>query len=196
MGMKLNSIKQKAFTIVELLVVIVVIGILAAITIVSYSNISSRGALASEQSAANNIASKAEVYKSNTGDYPTSTSVLTALASTDPAYVPSSVFTAHAFGAASITTINGTTRPTGTAPNNWIRYFVCGIPSTGTPTAAPTTIAGITTKTGILVQYWDFVAGTVKNDVFQGLVTFSTGVGTGTYTIGGTTYNASCVAEI
>ena len=41
---------QKAFTIVELLVVIVVIGILAAITIVTYSGISQKAVEASLQS--------------------------------------------------------------------------------------------------------------------------------------------------
>ncbi len=37
--MKLKSNSQKAFTIVELLIVIVVIGILAAISIVAYNGI-------------------------------------------------------------------------------------------------------------------------------------------------------------
>ena len=42
--------KNKGFTIVELLVVIVVIGILAAITIISYTGISQRATIASLQS--------------------------------------------------------------------------------------------------------------------------------------------------
>lgn len=55
-----NKIKQQGFTIVELLIVIVVIGILAAITIVAYNGVQNRGKLASAQSAAVNVAKKAE----------------------------------------------------------------------------------------------------------------------------------------
>ncbi len=66
----------RGFTIVELLVVIVVIGILAAITIVSYSGISNRAKIASIQSDLKNAINILEIDKVNGGDsYPSSLSL-------------------------------------------------------------------------------------------------------------------------
>jgi len=61
-----------AFTIVELLVVIVVIGILASITIVSYANISSKALAASLQSDLSNASTQLKMYYATYGSYPTS----------------------------------------------------------------------------------------------------------------------------
>jgi len=57
--------KQPGFTIVELLIVIVVIGILAAITIVAYNGIQSRAKIAASQSAVASAAKTLEQYKVN-----------------------------------------------------------------------------------------------------------------------------------
>lgn len=65
-----NSNKSKGFTIVELLVVIVVIGILATITIVSYSGISQRATVASLQSDLNNASSQLKLDLVVDGTYP------------------------------------------------------------------------------------------------------------------------------
>lgn len=78
-----NNIKSRGFTIVELLVVIVVIGILAAITVVSYSGVTAKARTASNQSNANNVLQAAmNVYAEN-GTYPatnaTSSTVITNL---------------------------------------------------------------------------------------------------------------------
>jgi len=62
--------KQHGFTIVELLVVIVVIGILAAITIVSYTGVSKKAVIASIQSDLSNASKKLEMYKVEHGSYP------------------------------------------------------------------------------------------------------------------------------
>lgn len=68
-----NSLTIKSgFTIVELLVVIVVIGILAAITIVSYSGITQKATVASLQSDLANSAKKLKMYYALYGSYPTS----------------------------------------------------------------------------------------------------------------------------
>lgn len=58
------------FTIVELLVVIVVIGILAAITIVSYNGIQQRARVAIAQLDLSNLAKRLELFRIDTGAYP------------------------------------------------------------------------------------------------------------------------------
>ena len=70
--MNLQTVKnQKGFTIVELLIVIVVIGILAAITIVAFNGVQNRGKSASAQSEANAVVKKLEAWNSVVGQYPT-----------------------------------------------------------------------------------------------------------------------------
>ncbi|MEO5949667.1 MAG: prepilin-type N-terminal cleavage/methylation domain-containing protein [Candidatus Saccharimonas sp.] len=61
----------QGFTIVELLIVIVVIAILAAITIVSYNGVQSRSRTSSGAVNAANIVKKAELYNGLYGNYPT-----------------------------------------------------------------------------------------------------------------------------
>lgn len=74
--------KNKGFTIVELLIVIVVIAILAAITIVAYNGIQARSKTSAGQLAANSADKKAEAYNSELGSYPTAPSQLTGAAAT------------------------------------------------------------------------------------------------------------------
>lgn len=65
--------KKSGFTIVELLIVVVVIAILAAITIVSYNGIQQRAKESSVQADVSNALKKIEVYRfqnSTTEDYP------------------------------------------------------------------------------------------------------------------------------
>lgn len=61
------------FTIVELLVVIVVIGLLAAITIVSYTGVSQRARVASLQSDLINAASQLKLFQVDNGNFPATT---------------------------------------------------------------------------------------------------------------------------
>ncbi|MCD8561722.1 type II secretion system GspH family protein [Candidatus Saccharibacteria bacterium] len=73
--MKEKWAERRAFTIVELLIVIVVIAILAAITVVAYTGIQARAKDASIQTSLRNAVSKIEAYKAVNGQYPTTQSV-------------------------------------------------------------------------------------------------------------------------
>lgn len=66
--------KQTGFTIVELLIVIVVIGILAAITIVAYNGVQSRARNTARESGLETIRKALELYYTDNGQYPTSQS--------------------------------------------------------------------------------------------------------------------------
>jgi type II secretion system protein G len=73
--MKVWAQKQKGFTIVELLVVIVVIGILASISVVSYNGVQKRARDSARDSAVRTIRLAMEVYKSDANVYPSITGV-------------------------------------------------------------------------------------------------------------------------
>ncbi|MEP7204972.1 MAG: type II secretion system protein [Candidatus Saccharibacteria bacterium] len=92
-----NTRSQSGFTIVELLIVIVVIGILAAITIVAYGGITSRANTAKAQTNGQAIQSVAEAYNAdaNSGGagYPATQAVLITYGalSTAVAKIPTSI---------------------------------------------------------------------------------------------------------
>lgn len=65
----INS-KNKGFTIVELLVVIVVIGILAAITMISYNGVTAKAQTTENQSNANIVITAANGVYAELGSYP------------------------------------------------------------------------------------------------------------------------------
>lgn len=68
---------SKGFTIVELLIVIVVIGILAAIVIVAFNGVQSSARLASVKSDLAGMAKQMELYKAkNNGQYPLNVTAL------------------------------------------------------------------------------------------------------------------------
>lgn len=74
---KLRSLKknQKGFTIVELLIVIVVIGILATLVIVTFSGIQQKARNTKRQTDINAIDSTVEAYFAQNGYYPTLTNM-------------------------------------------------------------------------------------------------------------------------
>lgn len=69
--MKSNRTYPAGFTIVELLIVIVIIGILASITVVAYRGIQNRANNASRVSEYNHWRKSFEIYKAQNGTYPT-----------------------------------------------------------------------------------------------------------------------------
>jgi type IV pilus assembly protein PilA len=123
--------KESGFTIVELLIVIVVIGILAAITIVAYNGVQNRARTTTAQANAQEVQNKAEVYAADTGNgaFPT-VSVLNGLASTDTAALSPKV--KALMGATTVA-------PTSTTTTQ-IYYANC-------------------TTVGAKIGYWDSVAG-------------------------------------
>lgn len=103
--MTLNNIKSirkdRGFTIVELLIVIVVIAILAAITIVAYNGIQSRSKNSAAATNVNNVVKKAEAANSLAGSYPTTVAAF-------DAYSESKI-TASGIGLGTPTAATGTT---------------------------------------------------------------------------------------
>ena len=61
---------KSGFTIVELLIVIVVIGILAAITIVAFNGVQQRAKVSTAQSELSNLAKATQIYQIDQGRYP------------------------------------------------------------------------------------------------------------------------------
>ena len=66
----ISQIKQKGFTIVELLIVIVVIGILAAISIVAYNNVTQKARDDQRVSDVRNVINAVASYQAENGTWP------------------------------------------------------------------------------------------------------------------------------
>jgi prepilin-type N-terminal cleavage/methylation domain-containing protein len=148
--MNLSSIKkmqsERGFTIVELLIVIVVIGILAAIVIVAYNGVQNQAKTTKATTMASTSQKKAESFSSeptvacntNSTTFPKTAALFEGLASTCLSSLGSDI-TAQA---AAPTAANGQTT---------VRYVACS------PTAANADDA-----TGYYVGFWDYSAGAVK----------------------------------
>lgn len=65
-----RSVKVRGFTVVELLVVIVVIGILAGVVLVAYNGIQDRGRASVAQTDLNNAKKRLSIYQARNGNYP------------------------------------------------------------------------------------------------------------------------------
>lgn len=72
----MNRHNSRGFTIVELLIVIVVIAILAAITIVSYNGLQTRAKNTAQKDAVTKFVKLFALYKGANGSYPTETGCL------------------------------------------------------------------------------------------------------------------------
>lgn len=93
--------KQQGFTIVELLIVVVVIGILAAIVIVAYNGVTNNAKTASAASTASEIAKKLEIYNAQNNSYPSTYATLTGASSTEAYYIAPNTYTLKSSAVAS-----------------------------------------------------------------------------------------------
>jgi prepilin-type N-terminal cleavage/methylation domain-containing protein len=154
---KSTSLHTKpGFTIVELLVVIVVIGILAAITIVSYAGISQRAIAASLESDLASAKKQLQIYQTQNDAYP-------AEVDDCPAPDPGNICLDSSGDNEFSYTVNNSTNPPTfslTATNNTTVYRITEstvpvalIPPTGILTAlSPATIATGTTPRSIIIS--------------------------------------------
>ena len=154
---KMKSIKRNSgFTIVELLIVIVVIGILAAITIVAYSGITARANSTKAQSNAESAQKVAETYNADTGAYPFTAAALNAGSTSTK--MPSGAQATPDTGASPATTWVGTGAANGTTDGLTRVAYAC--------TAAATT--GPCNGLGGRINWWNFAGSAVGTPVYVG----------------------------
>lgn len=159
--MTLNKIKtmkkDRGFTIVELLIVIVVIAILAAITIVAYSGITARANTTKAQTNAVAVQKVAEAYNADTGRYPATVAEFTAGSTSTK--LPSGVTVISGLAGS-----NGTTF-TGTEPTN---------ATNGATTVSYACFITCTNSTGGRITYWDFTNSARGTVIYVGAASATT----------------------
>ena len=160
--MSFNNIKTKieserGFTIVELLIVIVVIGILAAITIVAYNGVTARANTTAAAATGATVAKKAEAYNAEKSVYPKLLSNLTATADSGTSYyVPAASLT--------LQTADMTTSSPATKTSAMVTYTVCGHKSSTSAAPTSTELFGSTgVITGIRADTWNFQTNSVQS---------------------------------
>lgn len=134
----------RGFTIVELLIVIVIIGILAAIVIVAYNGVTNRAKSSSGQAAANGIVKKFEAINALKGAYYSSSAgvagaAINTYAAASPAVAEGNISNPTSVVAATNATTSGLTATT-SSDGSTVAVFACSL--------------------GANVWYWDYAAGT------------------------------------
>ena len=140
------------FTIVELLIVVVIIAILAAITIVAYNGITNRAKSSATQALVTSFKKKVELFNANTPyGYPIGPGDLTGILpiwksnntqttqTSDPWYVPAGTFKGNSYE-----------DPTAENGQTTIRYQACG------PYVYGLNAPGLTSVDGAKFTWWDY----------------------------------------
>ena len=156
--MVLNGIKsrqkQRGFTIVELLIVIVVIGVLAGITIVAYSGIKSRALNSQAQGNVQSVLNVAEAYNADSGAYPSTAAQF--IAGSTSTHLPTGVTLVKPVGTTLSVSGTGLVGSTNVAAN------------TGLMDDAPGNTIGVSTVvtsgvvTGGIILYYDSVTAAIS----------------------------------
>jgi type IV pilus assembly protein PilA len=149
-NIKLKGQTQSGFTIVELLVVVVVIAILAAITIVAYNGITNRANATSAQETASTVQKKAELFNTDCASPSTCKGYPVSLADLTGAPTGSSYFIGGGINSSGVATA-----PSASNGKNTVQYIPCGTFSSGTASANLTAVAGAK------INYWAFSGSTV-----------------------------------
>jgi prepilin-type N-terminal cleavage/methylation domain-containing protein len=138
---------NRGFTIVELLIVVVIIGILASVTVVSYNGITQRANTSAAQAATSTVIKKIALYHVEFNRYPYAASDLNSI--TSSYHVPNT-----------ISYTLGTTQP---ATPSVLRYVKCGSGSPANQAAINITAGNIT---GVRIHYWTYT-GTPSANNYQ-----------------------------
>lgn len=149
----MKNIHRPGFTLVELLIVIVVIAILAAISVVAYNGVQDRARTSSGQQLASEIAKKAEIYNTLRGQYAPDRQHLI-MADPNHASIPQSPEEARPSDPNALVNLNAQA-PTDstfgkTHADNGTRVAYRACPS-GSFNTVP--------RTGGVVYYWDYTGG-------------------------------------
>ena len=126
----ISQIKQKGFTIVELLIVIVVIAILAALSYVGYTSITARANTSTAAASAKAVKDAAQVYSSANSAWPTSANDLRTGGTDAIAKLPSDiVFVVNGtnqYGASTTTASAAVRANTATTAAKSVTAYPCG----------------------------------------------------------------------
>ncbi|MCA9336584.1 prepilin-type N-terminal cleavage/methylation domain-containing protein [Candidatus Saccharibacteria bacterium] len=123
--------RTQGFTIVELLIVVVIIAILAAITIIAYTGLQARANNSAADTLVNNVAKKMHAYYTLAGAYPSNTAAGELVNSLN-------TYSESRVGTATFTAIPSTATPnTPSAANGKtsLKVELCTAPVTNTPGA-------------------------------------------------------------
>jgi prepilin-type N-terminal cleavage/methylation domain-containing protein len=158
-------IKKQGFTIVELLIVIVVIGILATITVVAYNGVQAKAKQTTAADNASKVQQVAESINNDVSSYPRIIADWSAVGNVTTK-LPAAIKIVNTAG-----TNSWPTSLTSTDATTTVFYQYCGA------VAAPAAGAA----TGGRIQYWDTVAGSLAAKIlYIGTGASGLGVGAGT----------------